>query len=187
MILFNVILPLLSFLNLNLFLLYLVSESYKIHLCRTTIWAILIKILQLCARMGQGVPVVGLVVEGSPSVILMVWEYTKASPAVPMVVCEGTGRAADILAFTHRHMSDTGELSPQVKEEVLVMIQNTFNLGQKQSSHLCQTLMECMEHTESSTLPLDCKISLIDIGLVIEYLLGGAYQSSYTRKHFRIL
>ncbi|XP_071437785.1 transient receptor potential cation channel subfamily M member 6 isoform X1 [Pithys albifrons albifrons] len=37
-----------------------------------------------------------------------------------------------------------------------------------------------------NTLSLDYKISLIDIGLVIEYLLGGAYRSSYTRKHFRI-
>lgn len=38
-----------------------------------------------------------------------------------------------------------------------------------------------------NSLSLDYKISLIDIGLVIEYLLGEAYQSSYTRKHFRIL
>ncbi|KFV48457.1 Transient receptor potential cation channel subfamily M member 6, partial [Tyto alba] len=200
------------------------------------------------------------------------------------------------------------ELRPQVKEEVLVMIQNTFSLGQKQSSHLFHVLMECMQHRESitifdaesedqqdidlailtallkgtnmptsdqlgltlawnrldiakkhilvygqhwkvgaleqamldalvmdrvdfvklliehgvnmhrfltisrleelyntkqgpsnlllhhlvrdvkqNTISLDYKISLIDIGLVIEYLLGGAYRSSYTRKHFRIL
>ncbi|XP_010120517.1 PREDICTED: transient receptor potential cation channel subfamily M member 6, partial [Chlamydotis macqueenii] len=200
------------------------------------------------------------------------------------------------------------ELRPQVKEEVVVMIQNTFCLGQKQSSHLFHILMECMKHRESitifdaesedqqdidlailtallkgtnmsasdqldlalawnqldiakkhilvygqhwkvgaleqamldalvmdrvdfvklliehgvnmhrfltisrleelyntkqgpsnlllqhlirdvkqNTLSLDYKISLIDIGLVIEYLLGGAYRSSYTRKHFRIL
>ncbi|XP_076219232.1 transient receptor potential cation channel subfamily M member 6 isoform X3 [Aptenodytes patagonicus] len=238
----------------------------------------------------------------------MVWEYVRASPAVPVVVYEGTGRAADILAFTHKHTGDTGELRPQVKEEVLVMIQNTFSLGQKQSSHLFHILMECMEHRESitvfdaesedqqdidlailtallkgtnmsasdqldlalawnrldiakkhilvygqhwkvgaleqamldalvmdrvdfvklliehgvnmhrfltisrleelyntkqgpsnlllhhlvrdvkqNTISLDYKISLIDIGLVIEYLLGGAYRSSYTRKHFRIL
>lgn len=38
-----------------------------------------------------------------------------------------------------------------------------------------------------NSLSLDYKISLIDIGLVIEYLLGEAYRSSYTRKHFRIL
>lgn len=58
--------------------------------------------------MGQGVPVVGLVVEGGPNVILMVWEYVRASPAVPVVVYEGTGRAADILAFTHKHTGDMG-------------------------------------------------------------------------------
>ncbi|XP_061326815.1 transient receptor potential cation channel subfamily M member 6-like isoform X1 [Pezoporus flaviventris] len=100
-------------------------------------------------RMGQGVPVVGLVVEGGPSVILMVWEYVRASPTVPVVVYEGTGRAADILAFTHKYTGDTGELRPQVKKEVLVMIQNTFSLGQKQCSHLFHILMECMEHRDS--------------------------------------
>ncbi|XP_074934227.1 transient receptor potential cation channel subfamily M member 6 isoform X2 [Phalacrocorax aristotelis] len=267
-----------------------------------------ISLQKIHTRMGQGVPVVCLVVEGGPSVILMVWEYVRASPAVPVVVYEGTGRAADILAFTHKHTGDRGELHPQVKEEVLVMIQNTFSLGQKQSSHLFHILMECMEHRESitifdaesedqqdidlailtavlkgtnmsasdqldlalawnrldiakkhilvygqhwkvgaleqamldalvmdrvdfvklliehgvnmhrfltisrleelynikqgpsnlllhhlvrdvkqNTLSLDYKISLIDIGLVIEYLLGGAYRSSYTRKNFRIL
>ncbi|KAK2513877.1 hypothetical protein Q9233_015270 [Columba guinea] len=267
-----------------------------------------ISLQKIHTRMGQGVPVVGLVVEGGPNVILMVREYVRASPSVPVVVYEGTGRAADILAFTHKHTGDTGELRPQVKKEVLVMIQNTFSLGQKQSSHLFHILMECMERRESitifdaesedqqdidlailtallkgtnmsaadqldlalawnrldiakkhilvygqhwkvgaleqamldalvmdrvdfvklliehgvnmhcfltisrleelyntkqgpsnlllhhlvqdvkqNTLSLDYKISLIDIGLVIEYLLGGAYRSSYTRKHFRIL
>uniref|UniRef100_A0A8C4TM65 non-specific serine/threonine protein kinase n=1 Tax=Falco tinnunculus TaxID=100819 RepID=A0A8C4TM65_FALTI len=42
-------------------------------------------------------------------------------------------------------------------------------------------------NSSMNTLSVDYKISLIDIGLVIEYLLGGAYRSSYTRKHFRIL
>uniref|UniRef100_A0A8C3Q8L2 non-specific serine/threonine protein kinase n=1 Tax=Geospiza parvula TaxID=87175 RepID=A0A8C3Q8L2_GEOPR len=259
-------------------------------------------------RMGQGVPMVGLVLEGGPSVILMVWEYVRASPAVPVVVYEGTGRAADILAFAHKHTGDTGDLCPQVKEEILMMIQNMFRLEQKQCSRLFHVLMECMKHRESITvfdaesedeqdidlailtallkgtnisasdqldlalawnqldiakkhilvygqhwkvgaleqamldalvmdrvdfvklliehgvnmhrfltisrleelyntkqgpanlllhhlvrdvkqnsLSLDYKISLIDIGLVIEYLLGEAYRSSYTRKHFRIL
>ncbi|XP_019372995.1 PREDICTED: transient receptor potential cation channel subfamily M member 6 isoform X3 [Gavialis gangeticus] len=267
-----------------------------------------ISLQKIHTRMGQGVPVVGLVVEGGPNVILMVWEYVRDTPAIPVVVCEGTGRAADLLAFAHKHTADVGELRPQLKEEILVTIQNTFNLGQKQSRHLFQILMECMEHRESitifdaeseeqqdidlailtallkgtnmsapdqlnlalawnrldiakkhilvygqhwkvgsleqamldalvmdrvdfvklliehgvnmhrfltisrleelyntkqgptnlllhhivqdvkqNTLSLDYKISLIDIGLVIEYLIGGAYRSSYTRKHFRVL
>ncbi|NWW11695.1 TRPM6 protein, partial [Oreocharis arfaki] len=267
-----------------------------------------ISLQKIHTRMGQGVPIVGLVVEGGPSVILMVWEYVRASPAVPVVVYEGTGRAADILAFTHKHTGDTGDLCPQAKEEILMMIQNIFRLEQKQSSHLLHVLMECMKHREAITvfdaesedeqdvdlailtallkgtnmsasdqldlalawnqldiakkhilvygqhwkvgaleqamldalvmdrvdfvklliehgvnmhrfltishleelyntkqgpsnlllhhlvrdvkqnsLSLDYKISLIDIGLVIEYLLGEAYRSSYTRKNFRIL
>lgn len=36
-------------------------------------------------------------------------------------------------------------------------------------------------------LPPDYQITLIDIGLVLEYLMGGAYRSNYTRKAFRHL
>uniref|UniRef100_A0A670JFD6 non-specific serine/threonine protein kinase n=1 Tax=Podarcis muralis TaxID=64176 RepID=A0A670JFD6_PODMU len=253
------------------------------------------------SRMGQGVPLVGLLVEGGPNEILTVWEYVRDKPAVPVVVYEGTGRAADLLAFTHKHTADMTNLSPQLKEEILLMIQNTFSLGQKQSHHLFKNVngitifdAESDEHQDidlailtallkgtnmsapdqlnlalawnrldiakkhiliygqhwkvgsleqamldalvmdrvefvklliehgvnlhrfltitrleelyntkqgptnhllhhlvcdvkQSTLPVDYKISLIDIGLVIEYLIGGAYQSSYTRKHFRVL
>ncbi|KAK2119532.1 hypothetical protein P7K49_000918 [Saguinus oedipus] len=39
----------------------------------------------------------------------------------------------------------------------------------------------------SGNLPPDYRISLIDIGLVIEYLMGGAYRCNYTRKRFRTL
>ncbi|EGW00527.1 Transient receptor potential cation channel subfamily M member 6 [Cricetulus griseus] len=239
-----------------------------------------------CSR--QGVPVVGLVVEGGPNVILTVWETVKNKE--PVVVCEGTGRAADLLAFTYKHWEDGGMLRPQVKEEIFCLIQSMFNFSLRQSRHLFQILMECMVHKDSITIfdaeseehqdldlailtallkgtnlsiseqlnlamawdrmdiakkhiliygqhwkpgtleqaMLDAlvmdrvdfvklliengvnlhrfltiprledlynthtllssyRITLIDIGLVIEYLIGGAYRSSYTRKSFRVL
>lgn len=34
-------------------------------------------------------------------------------------------------------------------------------------------------------LPRRYKISLIDIGMVIEYLIGGAYRSTYRSKSFK--
>ncbi|XP_069786744.1 transient receptor potential cation channel subfamily M member 6 isoform X2 [Narcine bancroftii] len=260
------------------------------------------------SRMGQGVPVVGLVIEGDPNVILTVWEYVRGVPPVPVVVCEGTGRAADLLAFTRKHTADDGKLYPGVEIELIEMIQKTFNFGQKQSDHLFKILMECMEHRESitvfdadsenqqdidlailtallkgtnasasdqlnlalawdrvdiakrnilvygqhwkvgsleqamldallmdrvdfvklliengvsmhrfltisrleelyhmkqsptnlllhhlvqdmkqSNLPPGYKVTLVDIGLVMEYLVGGAYRSSYTRKSFRLI
>lgn len=40
-------------------------------------------------------------------------------------------------------------LRSQVKEEIICMIQNTFNFSLKQSKHLFQILMACMEHRDS--------------------------------------
>ncbi|OWK09352.1 hypothetical protein Celaphus_00006188 [Cervus elaphus hippelaphus] len=57
---------------------------------------------------GQGVPVVALIFEGGPNVILTVLEYLQESPPVPVVVCEGTGRAADLLAYIHKQTEEGG-------------------------------------------------------------------------------
>ncbi|MEQ2164641.1 hypothetical protein GOODEAATRI_008735 [Goodea atripinnis] len=57
---------------------------------------------------GGGVPVVALILEGGPNVILTVLEYLQESPPVPVVVCEGTGRAADILAYIHKQTEEGG-------------------------------------------------------------------------------
>jgi len=50
----------------------------------------------------HGIPVVLLVLEGGPNTIQTVLESVSRNPAVPVVIAEGSGRAADILAFAHR-------------------------------------------------------------------------------------
>lgn len=47
-------------------------------------------------------PLVCLVIEGGTNTIRAVLEYVTDSPPVPVVVCDGTGRAADLLAFAHK-------------------------------------------------------------------------------------
>lgn len=47
-------------------------------------------------------PVVCLVIEGGTNTIRAVLEYVTDSPPVPVVVCDGSGRAADLIAFTHK-------------------------------------------------------------------------------------
>ncbi|NWW38893.1 TRPM3 protein, partial [Panurus biarmicus] len=49
------------------------------------------------------------------------------------------------------------------------------------------TLHHLVRDVKKGNLPPDYRISLIDIGLVIEYLMGGAYRCNYTRKRFRTL
>lgn len=47
--------------------------------------------------------------------------------------------------------------------------------------------MALCHHCFQGNLPPDYQITLIDIGLVLEYLMGGAYRCNYTRKSFRTL
>lgn len=60
------------------------------------------------AGLGQGVPLVGLVVEGGPNVVSIVLEYLREDPPVPVVICDGSGRASDILSFAHKYCEDGG-------------------------------------------------------------------------------
>uniref|UniRef100_A0A665VTM4 non-specific serine/threonine protein kinase n=1 Tax=Echeneis naucrates TaxID=173247 RepID=A0A665VTM4_ECHNA len=260
-----------------------------------------INLQKIHARIGQGVPVVALIFEGGPNVILTVLEYLQESPPVPVVVCEGTGRAADILAYVHKQTEEGGGLPDGVETDIIATIKKTFNFSQSDAIHLFQTLMECMKSKElvnphffvysnftdyllsctnasafdqlvltlawdrvdiaknhvfvygqqllvnsleqamldalvmdrvdfvklliengvsmhrfltisrleelyntkqspnnptllhlvrdvkQSHLPPNYKITLIDVGLVIEYLMGGTYRCNYTRKRFRII
>ncbi|MBN3290125.1 TRPM7 protein, partial [Polypterus senegalus] len=209
-----------------------------------------INLQRIHARIGQGVPVVALIFEGGPNVILTVLEYLQESPPVPVVVCEGTGRAADIIAYIHKQTEEGGGLPVGVESEIISTIKKTFNFNQNDAVHLFQTLMECMKNKElvgsleqamldalvmdrvefvklliengvsmhkfltiprleelyntkqgptnptllhlvrdvkQGNLPPDYKVTLIDVGLVIEYLMGGTYRCNYTRKRFRIV
>lgn len=47
-------------------------------------------------------PVVCLVIEGGTNTIRAVLDYVTDTPPVPVVVCDGSGRAADLIAFVHK-------------------------------------------------------------------------------------
>uniref|UniRef100_A0A8C2D9P6 Transient receptor potential cation channel, subfamily M, member 6 n=1 Tax=Cyprinus carpio TaxID=7962 RepID=A0A8C2D9P6_CYPCA len=235
-------------------------------------------------RLPQHVPLVCVVVEGGPAVLSVVLEYVRRSSPVPVLVFEGTGRAADLLALIHK------QTAVERHEDVLLRIQEMFVMDKQEASELLSILMECMEYRELITifdsesedlqeadvailttslrgtraspegqlnitlawdradvakdsilvygqqwqvgsleqtmldalimdrvsfvklliengmtmrrfltisrleqlynitrLPAVYRISLIDIGMVIEYLIGGAYRSTYTRKSFRAM
>uniref|UniRef100_A0A8D0H0V9 Transient receptor potential cation channel subfamily M member 7 n=1 Tax=Sphenodon punctatus TaxID=8508 RepID=A0A8D0H0V9_SPHPU len=111
-----------------------------------------INLQRIHARIGQGVPVVALIFEGGPNVILTVLEYLQESPPVPVVVCEGTGRAADILAYVHKQTEEGGNIPDGAEPEIISTIKKTFNFGQSEAVHLFQTLLECMKKKELITV-----------------------------------
>ncbi|KAM9313268.1 transient receptor potential cation channel subfamily M member 7 [Gastrophryne carolinensis] len=111
-----------------------------------------INLQRIHARIGQGVPVVALIFEGGPNIILTVLDYLQESPPVPVVVCEGTGRAADILAYVHKQTEEGGILPEGLDSEIISTIKKTFNFSQAEAVHLFQIVMECMKKKELITV-----------------------------------
>uniref|UniRef100_A0A8C7YRB9 non-specific serine/threonine protein kinase n=1 Tax=Oryzias sinensis TaxID=183150 RepID=A0A8C7YRB9_9TELE len=62
-------------------------------------------------------------------------------------------------------------------------LEDLYNTPLGQTQRFLQHLVE--DAKQASCVLSGYRLSLIDVGLVIEYLIGGAYRSSYTRKHFR--
>ncbi|XP_068446752.1 transient receptor potential cation channel subfamily M member 1-like [Clinocottus analis] len=104
-----------------------------------------IALQKINTRLGQGVPVVCLILEGGPNVISIVLESLKEEPPVPVVVCDGSGRASDIISFAHRYCGEDGLLGDSVRDQLLVTIQKTFNYSRSQAQQIFLMVMECMK------------------------------------------
>uniref|UniRef100_A0A672V9L4 non-specific serine/threonine protein kinase n=1 Tax=Strigops habroptila TaxID=2489341 RepID=A0A672V9L4_STRHB len=240
-----------------------------------------INLQRIHARIGQGVPVVALVFEGGPNVILTVLDFLQESPPVPVVVCEGTGRAADILAYVHKQTEEGGSFLNEFIQVLFLWKDKVFHIGSDEhqdidvailtallkgtnasafdqlvltlawdrvdiaKNHVFvygqqwlvgsleqamldalvmdrvafvklliengvsmhkfltiprleelyntkqgptnPTLFHLVRDVKQGNLPPGYKINLIDVGLVIEYLMGGTYRCTYTRKRFRAI
>uniref|UniRef100_A0A674MQ67 Transient receptor potential cation channel, subfamily M, member 1b n=1 Tax=Takifugu rubripes TaxID=31033 RepID=A0A674MQ67_TAKRU len=102
--------------------------------------------------LGQGVPLVCLIVEGGPNVISIALESLRDEPPIPVVVCDGSGRASDIISFAHKFSEDGGLVNDDVREQLLVTIQKTFNYSKSQSQQILLMVMECMKKRELITV-----------------------------------
>ncbi|KAL3306898.1 Transient receptor putative cation channel subfamily M member 3, partial [Cichlidogyrus casuarinus] len=60
------------------------------------------------------VPVVGLLIEGGAQTFRSVFELVTGRKPVPIVICDGSGRAADLLAFMHRFCNEDGFVSHSI-------------------------------------------------------------------------
>ncbi|XP_077938965.1 transient receptor potential cation channel subfamily M member 1 isoform X4 [Gasterosteus aculeatus] len=111
-----------------------------------------ISLQKINTRLGQGVPLVCMIVEGGPNVISIALESLRDDPPVPVVVCDGSGRASDIISFAHKFSEDGGMINDDVREQLLVTIQKTFNYSKSQSQQILLMVMECMKKRELITV-----------------------------------
>ncbi|XP_071793905.1 transient receptor potential cation channel subfamily M member 3-like isoform X1 [Asterias amurensis] len=124
------------------------------------------------------VPLVSVVIEGGASTIRNILNNVTSRPPIPVVVFDGTGRAADIIAFTHKYASEEGKMDPSLREQLLETMKHTFHLRQEQVEKLFIELMLCMKKKELITL-FCLSEDDIDIDVAILTALLKAQKRSY--------
>uniref|UniRef100_A0A671MLK7 Transient receptor potential cation channel, subfamily M, member 1a n=1 Tax=Sinocyclocheilus anshuiensis TaxID=1608454 RepID=A0A671MLK7_9TELE len=138
-----------------------------------------ISLQKINTRLGQGVPLVCLILEGGPNVISIVLESLREDPPVPVVVCDGSGRASDIISFAHKYSEEDGLVNDSVRDQLLVTIQKTFNYNRNQAQQIYLMVMECMKKRELITVFRTASEGQQDIEMaILTTLLKGTNASA---------
>uniref|UniRef100_A0AC35U2P5 LSDAT_euk domain-containing protein n=1 Tax=Rhabditophanes sp. KR3021 TaxID=114890 RepID=A0AC35U2P5_9BILA len=106
-------------------------------------------------KMDQGdkaVPIVCVVLEGGTCTIRTVLDYVSNKPQVPVVVCDGSGRASDLLAFAHKFVQNDGTLPDGVVPQLIQLIKSVFFYGELESKNLLEDLLACVKNREMLTV-----------------------------------
>ena len=100
------------------------------------------------------IPVVCLVVDGGMRTIKTVLEYVTYSPPIPVVVLEGSGRAADLIAFAHKNAREAMETSAVdgMRDQLLTAIHLTFNIHHSQAENLLDEILQCVKKKNLVTI-----------------------------------
>ncbi|XP_012280563.1 transient receptor potential cation channel trpm isoform X2 [Orussus abietinus] len=107
----------------------------------------------------SSIPVVALVIEGGTNTIRSVLEYVTDDPPVPVVVCDGSGRAADLIAFMHKYASEDESENVEgegplesMRDHLLGTIQRTFKVSPEQANQLYSELLQCTRNKNLITV-----------------------------------
>ncbi|MEQ2277486.1 hypothetical protein XENORESO_003476, partial [Xenotaenia resolanae] len=111
-----------------------------------------IQLLKIHPRLNQGVPALCVVVEGGPAIVSTVLDYVSNVPPVPVFVFEGSGKAADLIAFLHKQTANDRQLDADIKEDFLGRIGDVFGVEGTEAAHLYTLLQQCMDHRHSITI-----------------------------------
>ncbi|CAJ0571052.1 unnamed protein product, partial [Mesorhabditis spiculigera] len=100
----------------------------------------------------RSVPVVSVVLEGGACTVRTVMDYITNVPRVPVVICDGSGRAADLLAFAHLHIGDDGKFAEHVRLQLLSLIQRTFAFDEQAAEKVLRELSICAQQKDLITV-----------------------------------
>jgi transient receptor potential cation channel subfamily M protein 3 len=104
---------------------------------------------KLCQASKRSTPVVCFMIEGDLHTITAVHGYVTAVPHIPVVVFDGSGRAADLLASVLD--CEVNHLKT-AKDYYISLIKLTFGVDQKEAEHCYSLLLQCNERKDLFTV-----------------------------------
>ncbi|GMT27839.1 hypothetical protein PFISCL1PPCAC_19136, partial [Pristionchus fissidentatus] len=100
----------------------------------------------------RGIPIVCTVLEGGTHTISSVHKYLTTEPRVPVIVCDGSGRASDILAFASRYVDNEGVFPLEVRDQLLSLISSVFPSSPRSPEQVLDQIVECATKTDLLTI-----------------------------------
>uniref|UniRef100_A0A8L8KAX7 LSDAT_euk domain-containing protein n=1 Tax=Heligmosomoides polygyrus TaxID=6339 RepID=A0A8L8KAX7_HELPZ len=100
----------------------------------------------------RSVPVVCVILEGGSCTIRSVLDYVTNVPRVPVVVCDGSGRAADLLAFAHQTVREDGSFPDGVRPQLAELVQRVFDCGGATADKVVTELIMCTQQKHLMTV-----------------------------------
>ncbi|PIC34278.1 hypothetical protein B9Z55_013983 [Caenorhabditis nigoni] len=91
---------------------------------------------------GRKVPVVCTLLEGGISSINAIHDYVTMKPDIPAIVCDGSGRAADLISFAARYINTDGTFAVEVGEKLKNLIKMVFPESDQEG--LLNRITECV-------------------------------------------
>ncbi|CAG9531100.1 unnamed protein product [Cercopithifilaria johnstoni] len=98
------------------------------------------------------VPVICAVLEGGTCTIRAILQYLANQPPVPVIVCDGSGRASDLIAFAHRHILENGNLPREIRAQLLILVASVFPYSSTPAEQILEEILCCAKHRDLLTV-----------------------------------
>ncbi|CAI5448305.1 unnamed protein product [Caenorhabditis angaria] len=95
---------------------------------------------------GRKVPVVCTLLEGGISSINAIHDYVTMKPDIPAIVCDGSGRASDLLSFAARYINADGTFASEVGNRLQMLVKMVF--PEQNHEELFEKIQQCAERKD---------------------------------------
>ncbi|KAE9547695.1 hypothetical protein FO519_009092, partial [Halicephalobus sp. NKZ332] len=100
----------------------------------------------------RSVPVVCVLLEGGSGAIRTVSDYVMNYPKIPVVVCDGSGRASDLIAFAQKYWTEKGSLPENISRQLISLIKEVFSYDEDGAQKQLMDILACIHQKQLLTI-----------------------------------